>query len=222
MSLYRRQMEYDIKEIVSVKPISHEQAINRIEQCKDPVFRAFAQEIYTQIYNNFQPLNANLLVGFRQAATPNPVFMINNAKAPFNGFEVGAIMNPPVGIKANFPTIITNPDGTLNIEIKYDFFQTPHPPEPVRRPRSASPPRQKVSKYSPERPLKSRNNRSSSSSEDPKPSPTRGRRSQSVARETKPKARASSKSRGRSQTRKKKSSSEEEEEPKPKGFFKLW
>jgi len=225
MSLYRRHMDYDIKEIISVKPLTHEQAIAHIGQCKDPVFGPFALAIYRELYNNFQTLNANLLIGFRQAATPNPVLMINNAKAPFNGLDVGGVMNPPAGIKANFPTITTNPDGTLNIEIKFDLIKQ-HPPEPMRRrsrsrSKSASPPRRKISKYSPERPLKSGNNRSSSSSED-RPEPKgRGRRSQSVARELKPRQ-ASSKSRGRSQPRKKKESSSEEEEEKPKGFFKLW
>jgi hypothetical protein len=238
MALQRRDMsvDFDFKEVQTVKPLSQKAALAVIELCRDPVFKNFALDIYTKIYDNFQPRNAHLLIGFRQAATRSPIFMIKNAQGPVNGFELGSIMSPPGGIKASFPTITTNIDGTLNIEIKYDLpdFAPPRAPSPppvttVRardkasrsRSHSQSPPRKGRSKYSPERPLRTKDS-SSSSGEGTKGRGRGIRRSASVARETKPPPRGTSRSRGRSAGRKKKSSSSEAEEVKKPGLFTFW
>ena len=238
MAVFRRKMAYDFKEVTTVKPLNHNEVPMEIEQCRDPLFKPFASEIYTYTYNNFQPSNSKLMIGFKQAATRSPIFLINNSNAPFNGFGAEAIVNPPRGIKVHFPTISTNIDGTLNIEIKYDLEDPPPRPRspprlsPLRkrddpsasRSHSSSPKRRRSSRFSPERPPKTALKRSSSGSEEEKPSTGRGvRRSQSVARELRPPPRASSKSRGRGQPKKKKSSaSEEEEEKKKGGFFSLF
>jgi hypothetical protein len=225
MALFRRRMEYDFKQVTAVKPLTQDEALGVIDGCRDPLFKSFAREIYTHTYNTFQPQNTKLMIGFREASTRNPVFLINNASAPFNGFGAEAIVNPPAGIKVHFPTISTNVDGTLNIEIKYDL-----PPEPVlrkredrsaSRSRSESPKPRRSSRYSPERtPRPSRLKQSSSGSEEKPPARGRGRRSESVARELPPPPRASSKSRGRPARRKQQDSSNgEEEEKKATGFF---
>ena len=239
MTLHKRRMELDFKEVHTVKPLSQQEALAVIEGCHDPVFGPFAKNIYTQVHNNFQPQNGKLLVGFRNAASRSPVFVINCVLAPFNGFEVGAVMNPPVGIRANFPTISTNHDGTLNIEIKYDIIDTGprarSPPVLVKsrddrsasRSHSHSPQRRKRSKFSPERTRRAPVKESSSISDEEKIASGRSRRSLSVAREMKPPPpRASSKSRGRSLPRKKKRSSNSEEEQEEKkgggGLFGFW
>jgi hypothetical protein len=230
MSVYARRMNHDIKEIVNVRPLSYEEALAAIEECRDPVFKPFARQIYTETYNNFQTQNSKVRLGFRQASGRSPIFMIKNANGPVSIAELPKIlMNPPPGIKVEFPTIDPNADRTLNIEFKYELN-----PIPVSRPRSLSPrrdvrsrsrshshspQRRNVNKLSPERPPKKKVKSSSSASDDIVKKPPR--RSQSVQRETRPKAR--SKSRGRSTQRKIKSSSSSEEEPKKGGgLFGLW
>lgn len=233
MTLHSRRMELDFKEVRTVKPLSKQEALAVINGCSDPVFGPFAREIYTQVHNNFQPQNGKLLVGFRNAASKSPVFLINCVQPPFNGVDVGAVMNPPVGIRANFPTINTNGDGTLNIEIKYDIIDTGirsrSPPviissrrdeRSASRSHSRSPPRRK---RSPDRTRKPVVTASSSISDEEKIASGRSRRSLSVAREMPP-PRASSKSRGRSVPKKKKkqSSSSEEEKKGGGGLFSFW
>lgn len=209
----RRVMDINLQETFAPKRLTEAEAIAVIERIKDPRMRTFGLEAYREINNKFQPSNTRLELGFLAPMT----LLVRNVHAPFTGFGADFITSPPTPIRAAFPAISTNPDGSLNIEIKYSLPEPVRPPSPP--PRDRSPPRL-VTRRSRSRSPPARGRSSSPPASPPRRSQRRAkkpepRRSESVARQLPPRSKTPRPARVAS-------SSSSESEEKKSTFFGFW
>jgi len=205
-------MDINLQETFAPKRLTEAEAIAVIERIKDPRMRSFGLEAYREINNKFQPSNTRLELGFLAPMT----LLVRNVHAPFTGFGADFITSPPTPIRAAFPAISTNPDGSLNIEIKYSLPEPVRPPSP---PRDRSPPRL-VTQRSRSRSPPARGRSSSPPASPPRRSQRRAkkpepRRSESVARQLPPRSKTPRPARVAS-------SSSSESEEKKSTFFGFW
>lgn len=239
-------MDADLVAVWQPKTLTNADALHELEHIKDTRFRRYATEIYSWLWSNFQPDNRRLELGFNTTGTSGPVLVLRNVEPPFEGFANAAVSQPPHGITASFPTVSSDAQGKLVIQITYRLPPAPVPiPVPSVPPRDRSPPRKLYSpppprtpkQQSPSPPPPTRRSRSvmrempsrrmpsrarstarqHSSSSSPPPSPLQVRRS-SRQRGRPPREQRSSSPVASSSL----DSSEDEEKKKSRGFFGLW